>query len=474
MSSDDPSAQVPFLKSLYARVILLTVVCILIGEVLILAPSIGKARRDFLEDRIAAAYLGNVALTQEYGRPSPDLEQVVNERARVYALRVYDDGVAMPWPDWPDEPDATFDLRREGLVRGIWEAGQTLAWRGERLIRVLDRAPSDAQTTVDILVIETELYRELVAYLIRILGLSLVLSAIVGALFVAALHWGVLAPLARMTATTARFRANPMAALDDETPSRRGDELGVVERELWRMRKDVREALHQQTRLAALGRALGMINHDLRNILSSALLISDRLERSQDPSVRQVLPRLVETLERAIRLCGDTLSFAKENRHAPKPRRFDLVALAREVADLAMGLAQAPPPVVVLGPVELVVWADRDQLQRVLENLVRNAREAIGEGPGEVRIRLSTQGREVQIDVEDDGPGIPDRVLPLLFEVFRSGGKAGGTGLGLAISREIVRAHGGDVVLVSTGPSGTRFRVRLPLLEPRTVLSADV
>jgi signal transduction histidine kinase len=139
-----------------------------------------------------------------------------------------------------------------------------------------------------------------------------------------------------------------------------------------------------------------------------------------------------------------------------------------------MGLAQAPPPVVVLGPVELVVWADRDQLQRVLENLVRNAREAIGEGPGEVRIRLSAQGREVQIDVEDDGPGIPDRVLPLLFEVFRSGGKAGGTGLGLAISREIVRAHGGDVVLVSTGPSGTRFRVRLPLLEPRTVLSADV
>ena len=117
-----------------------------------------------------------------------------------------------------------------------------------------------------------------------------------------------------------------------------------------------------------------------------------------------------------------------------------------------------------------MIDADRDQLHRVLTNLLRNAIqsiEAVDEEPGRmsdghVTISAWREGSVLTIDVRDNGPGIPEQVRPRLFEAFQSAAKPGGVGLGLAIAAELIRAHGGEIRLQGTGPEGTIFHVVVP------------
>src|SRR6185436_15856918 len=100
------------------------------------------------------------------------------------------------------------------------------------------------------------------------------------------------------------------------------------------------------------------------------------------------------------------------------------------------------------------VHADRDLLYRALTNLGRNAFEA---GAKTVTVSALRSDGEVQVDVADDGPGIPPQVEPVLFQPFSASTRAGGSGLGLAITRDLIRAQGGEVMLASNGPSGATF-----------------
>jgi signal transduction histidine kinase len=118
-------------------------------------------------------------------------------------------------------------------------------------------------------------------------------------------------------------------------------------------------------------------------------------------------------------------------------------------------------------PAELLIDADRDQMFRVLTNLLRNAVQALEsmEEPraeGHAAIRAWRQGSVVTIELRDNGPGIPERVRPRLFEAFQSAAKPGGVGLGLAIAADLVRAHGGEIRLAGTGPEGTVFQLTVP------------
>jgi signal transduction histidine kinase len=110
-------------------------------------------------------------------------------------------------------------------------------------------------------------------------------------------------------------------------------------------------------------------------------------------------------------------------------------------------------------PDGLVVEADRDQLFRVFVNLGRNAIEA---GARHVRIEATARNGELAVEVSDDGPGIPAKAQEKLFQPFAGSARAGGTGLGLVIARELIRAHGGDLMLARTDASGTVFRIVIP------------
>jgi signal transduction histidine kinase len=269
-------------------------------------------------------------------------------------------------------------------------------------------------------------------------------------------------PVQRITDSVIAFRSRPEDASVNLPPSERRDEIGLVQTELSNMQRALRTALAQKTRLAALGTAVSKINHDLRNILASAMVVSDRLDQSQDPEVRQVTPRLLEALDRAARLCSATLNFSRAEASDPQKARFPLAPLLDEVGDAILG----PDPGPVrwrneVGP-DVRVLADRDQLYRVLMNLGRNAVEALPKTSGLISIAAWQTGDDTVIEIADTGRGIPKGTQAHLFEAFSGSARPGGTGLGLAIAREIMRAHGGDLVLAHTGEDGTVFRLTLP------------
>ena len=182
----------------------------------------------------------------------------------------------------------------------------------------------------------------------------------------------------RITANMMAFRGDPENPARIIVPSARSDEIGIAERELAAMQRDLASMLHQKSHLAALGLAVSKINHDLRNLLSSAQLFSDRLSSLPDPRVQRFAPKLMRALERAIAFCQSTLSYGRAQEPPPDRRTVALEALVEEVRE-TLGLA---PDAAVrwIGAVErgLHVDADPDQLFRVLLNLARNAAAGAG------------------------------------------------------------------------------------------------
>jgi signal transduction histidine kinase len=270
----------------------------------------------------------------------------------------------------------------------------------------------------------------------------------------------------RITLSMERFRANPEDPRARIPSSGRRDEIGRAESELGRMQADLRAALASRARLAALGEAVAKINHDLRNMLTSAQIASERMAASGDPKVAQALPRLERALNRAILLASNVLAFGRSEEAAPEKRPIPLRAALEAAAEDA-GLAAEGVRLETDIGVASMIHADPEQLHRILVNLLRNAREAAESddgrpGGGGVRAALDTEGSIDRLRLADDGPGLPERARAHLFQPFAASTRRGGAGLGLAIARELAQAHGGDLVLISTGPAGTVFELTLP------------
>ncbi len=446
-------------RGLSSRLLALTVVFVLLGEVLIFIPSIARFRATFLEARLAAAHLASLSVDLgDRSSVTPQLEAALLSHAGVVSITLWRPfGQVMLGRK--TSVDQVYDLREAGAWRMIVDSLATLVGPGTRTIRVVGTSPYYPTTVVDIVLPEAPLRMAMLDYSWRILALSIVLSLIVALAIFLSLRRMIVMPLARLSAAVQRFRDQPEDAAGDLLPSRRRDEIGIVERELAEMQRRVRQALQQKTRLAALGAAVSRVHHDLRNILASGVLLSERLDASADPAVRKVAPRLIEALERAARLCADTLSFARSRPAPSRPRRF---ALHRLVGDV---LETGPPPGVEERnevPADLVLQADPDQLYRVLLNLVRNAREALAERGGAIAIAAEVRSEGIRITVADNAGGLPNAVREHLFQPFSATGKPDGSGLGLAIARELMRAQGGDISLLATSEAGTTFVLQLP------------
>jgi signal transduction histidine kinase len=273
-----------------------------------------------------------------------------------------------------------------------------------------------------------------------------------------------------------RFRAQPEDPTARVVVSRRRDEIGRAERELDLMQSDLLAALQAKARLAALGEAVAKINHDLRNMLTSAQIASERLAALKDPKVSQALPRLERALDRAVRLATDVLAYGKTQEPAPETRTVPLAPAVEAAAEEARLTDEGTRLVneVVQGQ---QVTADPDQLHRILVNLLRNAREAIEHQDGRatlgvIRVSLLQTDGVSLVRVADNGPGVPERARERLFQAFSGSSRPNGAGLGLAIARELAQAHGGDLTLAESGPEGAVFELRLPGAPPRAPLRA--
>ena len=172
------------------------------------------------------------------------------------------------------------------------------------------------------------------------------------------------------------------------------------------------------------------------------------------PDLRQDVADMTADVEEMERMVGGYLAFARgEGSEQAQP--VDLTALLEDVASAAR---RAGAQVELDGPMTLMLNLRPDAARRAVTNLVDNARRHARQ----VRLSIEPQERGVQVIVDDDGPGIAPERRESVFRPFESGA-LGGTGLGLTIARDIVRAHGGDIVLGDSPLGGLRARMRLPI-----------
>jgi signal transduction histidine kinase len=459
----------PLGKSLSARVLLLTIAFVMLGEVLIYPPSAARFRLEYLQDRLAMAHVAILALlATPNNMVSDSLQAELLQHAGAYVVALKrSDGVKLMMRAKSGVPPvaATYNLPQRTFFGLIGDALETLWHGGNRVIRVIGISPKDPHAVVEMVIDEGPMRVALIDYSERILWLSIVISLITAALVYLSLQWLMIRPMRRLTEAMVAFRDDPEDLSATIQPSQRSDEIGVAEHELVDMQAGLRAALRQKTRLAALGGAVTKINHDLRNILSTAALVSDRLTASGDPEVRRNAKALLAAIDRAVELCSTTLNFTREGPPALNLSRFGLAELVEDVALALPAPAEGTRLLDNEVLADLEIEADRGQIFRIIANLAQNAAQA---GATRISVRAESAAREgdkterVVLEIADNGPGLPPRAREKLFQPFAGSARPGGTGLGLAIARELVRAHGGEIRLLGSTGDGTRFVIELP------------
>ena len=460
--------------SLSARLLGLTVVFVMLAEVLIYTPSIARFRLVWLQEKLGDGHLAALAVvaTRE-GMVTADLEAELLDSVGAYMVdmrrpgeeRTYLLGGVMP-----PEPDTFIFLDDVDIFELISDAFGTLATGGSRVLKIEGASPRDPAVHVKMILDDAALHEDLLDFSWRILGLSILISLITASLVFVSLRWLTVRPLVRLTETMVGFREDPNDAANVIQPSRRSDEIGIAERELHHMQTTVHIAMQQKERLAALGTAINKINHDLRNMIAGATILSEGIAISEDPKVQQSIPRLIGSLDRAADLCRRTLAYTREEGpllHRAKTDVRELIDLVGE--DLALGRA-GDAVWENTAPEDLSLNIDAEELRRAIGNLGRNAFEA---GATRVTVSAGWEDASVELVIADNGPGLPPEARQHLFKPFAGSSRPGGSGLGLAIAREIVQAHRGSIRLVDSGAEGTTFAISLPTGTPGEDICGD-
>ncbi len=452
---------------LSAKLLLLTILFVMVCEVAIYIPSIAEHRLVWLRETHESAGIAAIVMTDDTPLPETTADALLSATgALAIAVREGDRRRLLARNDTVPQVDLVVDFGAVMPWHPVVAALRTLIAEPGRILRIVGPMPGRPDATLEIVIPEAPLKADLYAYSQRILVLSLMLSVMTAGLVYACLRWLLVRPIERLTAAMARFSEDPSDPERRIVPSGRSDEIGDAERRLASMQDDLSRTLQEKSRLANLGLAVSKINHDLRNLLASAQLFSDRLAGSADPAVQRIAPKIVSTLDRAITYTSSVLAYGSAREPPPRRRVLRLAQVVDDVAEL-LGLpghptiqfeAQVPP--------FLEVDADAEQLFRVLMNLARNAIQALegGDDPSIVRrltITAERRGSVVIIQVADTGPGVPARAREKLFRPFEGGARPGGTGLGLAVALELIRAHGGSLALVG-GPPGAVFEIVVP------------
>jgi signal transduction histidine kinase len=443
---------------------LLTIPLVMIAEVLIYVPSMANFWMNRLNARLASANTAALVLDAAPSGMVPETltRQILDSiGARGVAIKLGQQRRLLASANLPPAIDHDVDLRTLTAWTSIVTSFQMMFETGNETIRIIGPAPGSAQF-LEVVVDELPLRQAMYRFSRNLLLVSLAIAILTAALVYLALHFLFVRPMRRLTESLVSFHENPESSARIIVPSNRSDEIGVAERELSDMQRDLVSMLHQKSRLAALGLAVSKINHDLRNLLASSQLLSDQLASVPDPRVQRFAPKLMRSLERAIAFCQSTLSYGRAQEAAPDRRMILIEPVVAEVRESA-GLA-TDTSITWISAIErgLSIDADPDQLFRVLLNLVRNAEQALeGQPTTQIRITGRREGTVAIIEVSDTGPGVPPASRENLFKAFQTSGRPGGSGLGLAIAAELIGAHGGEIHLVE-GTIGATFRITVP------------
>jgi len=461
------------MNSLSGRFLSLTIVFVMLAEILIFVPSVARFREDYLLSRLERAQIASLALLAN-DMIDERLEAELLENAEVLNVVLLRDSVRqlILSSPMPAPIQATYDLRDAPAWELIRDALALLVRPENRVIRVIGNPVRGAGLQIEVTMPTDPLRAAMLDYGLRILILSAVISIFTAGLLFLAVRAFLVKPIKGVVRAMTSYADAPEDGRRIIEPSAGVRELREAEQALQTLQTQLTGALRQKDRLAQLGSAVAKVSHDLRNILTTAQLFTDRLENSNDPLVQRMAPKLVNSITRAVNLCESTLAFGRASEPPPALTRVPLAPIVNDVVDgerLACGEHDISFAEDV--PTGLLVRADGEQLYRVLGNLIRNARQAIMASgkPGEIFVQAVETDVHWRITVRDTGPGLPPRAREHLFTAFQGGTRKGGTGLGLTIAAELVRGHGGRLELVQSGAGGTEFA----LLLPKTIVTAD-
>lgn len=317
-------------------------------------------------------------------------------------------------------------------------------------------------------VVRTTSFLEQNEHTLRLRTIYLGITAVVLGLLVTVWVVITLRPLRRLRDGARRIAAGDYASRISERGPAEVRELAREFNSMGRAVEERERELVRSERLAAVGKMAAVITHEVRNPLSSIGLNTELLEDelpSGASEARNLCSAIHREVDRLTAITEEYLAFAR----LPKPKLARepintmvsaLAAFVRE--DLA---SRKVTLVTELASGDPVAQVDGGQIRQCLINLVRNAADAVvakGEGRVTLRTRVARHGQQIEIDVEDNGTGIPHDVLPKLFDPFFST-KEGGNGLGLALTQQIIRDHGGDLRVDSAVGRGTTFTVSVPV-----------
>ncbi|MHB8887120.1 MAG: ATP-binding protein [Methylovirgula sp.] len=457
---------------LATRVLILVVTFVMATEITVYVPIVANYRDNWLRRRLSAAYTATLVLEAAPRAMVPasvSRQLLENVGVRIIVLKTHGTRQILAAATLPQEVDEFYDLRHSSLLQALASTYRTYTAKTNRVVTILGTAPTPGDA-IEVTMDEAPLTAALHRFAWRVLLVSLAISMIVASLAVISIHLMILRPVRRLTTNLIEFGDDPENAARVIVPSGHRHEIGCAEEALATMQDTLVRELNQKKHLAALGLAVAKINHDMRNMLGSAQLLSDRLANVTDPLAQRIAPKLVATLDRAIRFCQATLTYGRAADEVPKPQRMELRAVVTEAAESAALCGSERIEFANKVAPGFEIWADPEQMFRVLTNLIRNGHEALvraGPTPGQpARVTATAhheRGRAV-IEIADTGPGVPPMVRAQLFTPFSNSSRPGGSGLGLAIAADLVRAHNGSIALVNDADgTGAIFRVSLPM-----------
>ena len=323
-------------NTLSGRFLGLTVLFVVIAEVLIFVPSVARFRADYLQNRLELAQLAALALLATPDEEvAPDLGKELLATADVLNVVLRRDDVRELMLESPMPPmvDETFDLRDADQMTLMRDALRVLVSDHDRIIRVIGQTTHGARSEIEVTLHEWPLREAMIAHGRRILYISLALSLATATLLFLAVQRLIVRPIGRVVDHMTAYRDDPEDASRIIAPESGAREIRHAETALQDLELRLTAALRQKERLAGLGGAVAKISHDLRNMLTTAQLLADRIEASPDPGVRRIAPKLVSSLARAIKLCERTLTYGKAEELPPEPVVFALGPLVAEVLE---------------------------------------------------------------------------------------------------------------------------------------------
>ena len=293
------------------------------------------------------------------------------------------------------------------------------------------------------------------------------LALVIGTGLMTVLSRAVTHPLEQLATGVRAFAAGDSAHL---LPYRGTMEVRELSTAFAGMRQEIlttQQALLESERLATIGRMASSVSHDLRHYLAAVYANSEFLAsgRLTDEERTEILTEIRTAVDGTTELLESLLIFS---RSGPGIRRSP--QLVATLMDRAVGMVRAHPDAANVeltvrnqNPAETTAVVDGKQIERAIYNLVLNGCQTVhssGEPP-RVAVSLDVRPAEIILGVMDNGDGVPESIRNTLFEPFVSEGKQKGSGLGLTLAQCIAAEHGGDVILVSSRPGETIFRMSI-------------